>query len=62
LRPARREHDAQRPREAGYAARNPIDRLDDSHRPQTVKKEAAYFEDAELSKLRSELGGLHEVL
>jgi integrase len=46
----------------GYAARNPVERLDDSHRPQAVKKEAAYFEDAELPKLRAELGGLHEVL
>lgn len=35
----------------GYAARNPLDRLDDSHRPQVKKRESAYFEDAELPRL-----------
>jgi integrase len=35
----------------GYAARNPLERLDDSHRPQVRKRESAYFEDAELPRL-----------
>jgi integrase len=46
----------------GYCPRNPIDRLDDSHRPQAEKREAAYFTDDELPKLLSQLDGLHRVV
>ena len=43
----------------GYCARNPLDRLDDSHRPQAKKRESAYFEDDELPRIVAELEGLH---
>jgi integrase len=39
----------------GYTARNPLERLDDSHRPQVKKRESAYFEDAELPRLVASL-------
>jgi integrase len=35
----------------GYAGRNPIDYLDDSHRPQPVRREAPYFTDDEIPTL-----------
>lgn len=46
----------------GYCPRNPVQRLDDSHRPQAVKRESAYFEDAELTRIAAELEGLHRAL
>jgi integrase len=47
---------------AGYCPRNPIERLNDSHRPQAAKREPAYFTDDELPKLLSHLAGLHRVV
>jgi integrase len=46
----------------GYCARNPIDRLDDSHRPQAEKRESAYFEDDELPRVVAELDDLYRVV
>jgi integrase len=42
----------------GYCARNPVDRLDASHRPQPSKRESAYFEDDELPRILAELDGM----
>lgn len=47
----------------GYAAQNPIGRLDRSERPKVETKEAAWFEDDELPKLFAEIHeGLYKVL
>jgi integrase len=46
----------------GYCARNPVERLDASHRPQPSKRESAYFEDDELPRIVTELDGLERVL
>jgi len=39
----------------GYAARNPIDSLGAAERPSAIRKESAYFLDAEIPKLFSKL-------
>jgi integrase len=46
----------------GYSAANPVRELPKSERPRPVRKESAFFENAELPRLFAELDGVHRVL
>jgi integrase len=45
----------------GYAGRNPVDRLPDSHRPKPKRSKASYFMDDELPMILAQLDGMYRV-